>query len=138
MKGTWNRPNYGTININKETIVFKNETAGNDDAIINMKHKDGSLKVNISDKKDEEDIILVSKQPIHPREIIKKKTKLLEFDARTLKEIPYINIDVPIDTTESENEMTDRIIQNLPVNNDSYYIDHEEGSNTFPIKEDPK
>ena len=102
-----------------------------------MKHKDGSLKVNISDKKDEEDIILVSKQPIHSREIIKKKTKLLEFDARTLKEIPYINIDVPIDTTESENELTDRIIQNLPVNNDSYYINHEEGSNTFPIKEDP-
>ena len=102
-----------------------------------MKHKDGSLKVNISDKKDEEDIILVSKQPIHPREIIKKKTKLLKFDARTLKEIPYINIDVPIDTKESENEMTDRIIQNLLANNDSYYIDHEEGSNTFPIKEDP-
>ena len=53
-----------------------------------MKHKYGSLKVNISDKKDEEDIILLSKQPIHPREIIKKKTKLLEFDARTLKEMP--------------------------------------------------
>ena len=53
-----------------------------------MKHKGGSLKVNISDKKDEEDIILVSKQPVHPREIIKKKTKLLEFDARTLKEMP--------------------------------------------------
>ena len=102
-----------------------------------MKHKDGSFKVNISDKKDEEDIILVSKQPIHPREIIKKKAKLLEFDAKTLKEIPYINIDVPIDTKESENEMTNRMIQNLPANNDSYYIDHEEGSNTFPIKEDP-
>ena len=102
-----------------------------------MKHKNGSLKVNISDKKDEGDIILLSKQPIHPREIIEKKAKLLEFDARTLKEIPYINIDVPIDTKESENEMTDRIIQNLPANNDSYYIDHEEGSNTFPIKEDP-
>ena len=54
-----------------------------------------------------------------------------------MNEIPYINIDVPIDTKESENEITDRIIQNLPANNDSYYIDHEEGSNTFLIKEDP-
>ena len=54
-----------------------------------------------------------------------------------MKWIPYISIDAPIDIKESENEMTDRIIQNLPVNNDSYYINHEEGSNTFPIKEDP-
>ena len=29
-------------------------------------------------------------------------TKNLEFDAVTLKEIPYINIDLPIDTTESK------------------------------------
>ena len=73
---------------------------------------------------------------MHPIEIIKKMTKILEFDARTLKEIPYINIDVPIDTKESENEMTNRIIQNLRANNDSYYTEHEEGSNTFSIKED--
>ena len=99
-----------------------------------MKHKNGSLKVNISDKKDEGDIILLSKQPIHPREIIEKKAKLLEFDARTLKEIPYINIDVPIDTKESENEIMDRIIQNLPANNDSYYIDHEEVLTPFQLK----
>ena len=124
--------------LTKRQLPLKTKvSAGNDDAIINMEHKDGSSKVNISDKIDEEDIIILSKQPIHPREIIKKKTKRLEFDARTLKEIRYINIDVPIDTKESENEMMDRIIQNLPANNDSYYIDHEEGSNTFPIKEDP-
>ena len=73
---------------------------------------------------------------MHPIEIIKKMTKILKFDARTLKEIPYINIDVPIDTKLSENEMTNRIIQNLPVNNNSYNIEHEEGSNTFSIKED--
>ena len=73
---------------------------------------------------------------MHPIEIIKKMTKILKFDARTLKEIPYINIDVPIDTKLSENEMTNRIIQNLPANNNSYNIEHEEGSNTFSIKED--
>ena len=124
--------------LTKRQLSLKTKvSARNDDAIINMEHKGGSLKVNISDKKDEEDIILVSKHSVHPREIIKKKTKLLEFDARTLKEIPYINIDVPIDTKESENEIMDRIIQNLPANNDSYYIDHKEGSNTFPIKEGP-
>ena len=124
--------------LTKRQLSLKTKvSARNDDAIINMEHKGGSLKVNISDKKDEEDIILVSKHSVHPREIIKKKTKLLEFDARTLKEIPYINIDVPIDTKESENEIMDRIIQNLPANNGSYYIDHKEGSNTFPIKEGP-
>ena len=124
--------------LTKRQLSLKTKvSAGNDDAIINMEHKDGFSKVNISDKKDEEDIIILSKKPIHPREIIKKKTKRLEFDARTLKEIRYINTDVPIDTKESENEMMDRIIQNLPANNNSYYIDHKEGSNTFPIKEGP-
>ena len=69
------------------------------------------MKFDIKDKQDEEDVILLSKQPMHPRdrlkrdvknkevtfvwqqpmhprEIIKKMTKILEFDARTLKEIP--------------------------------------------------
>ena len=63
-------------------------------------------------------------------------TKNLEFDAGTLKEIPCINIGVPIDTTKSENKIMGRKIQSLPADNNWYYTEHEEGSNTFSINED--
>lgn len=64
-------------------------------------------------------------------------TKNLEFDAVTLKEIPYINIDLPVDTTESKNKIMDRIIQSLPAGNDTLYTEHIAWSNTFSIKKDP-
>ena len=40
---------------------------------------------------------------------------------------------MPVDSTESQNKIMDHIIQSLPA--DRYYIDHEEGSNTFKIRE---
>ena len=62
-------------------------------------------------------------QQMHPRDRLKKMTKKLEFDAETLKEIPYINIDVPVDTTESENKIMDCLFQTLPSDSDRYYIE---------------
>lgn len=53
-------------------------------------------------------------------------TTNLEFAAGILKEIPSINIDFPINTTESENTVMDHMIQSLPADNDRYYIKHEE------------
>lgn len=53
-----------------------------------------------------------------------------------MKEIPYLNIDVPADSTESKNKIMDNIIQSLPANNDRYYMEHEDGSNTSKIRED--
>ena len=63
-------------------------------------------------------------------------TTNLEFAAGTLKEILSINIDFPINTTESENTTMDHMIQSLPADKDRYYTEHEESSNTFSIRED--
>lgn len=92
----------------------------------------------IRDTKNKE-VTFVKQQPMHPRDRLRKLTKNLESDAKTLKEIPYINIntDAPIDTTENENKIMDLIIQSLTADNNRYCIKHEEGSNTFSIKEDP-
>ena len=76
--------------------------------------------------------------PQHPRDRLRRKQKL-EFDCETLSGIPYINNDVPVDTKVAsvhENKIIDHIIKNLPPDNDRYYIDQEEGSNTFKILED--
>ena len=64
-------------------------------------------------------------------------SKSFEFDTSTLKEIPFIKTDVPIDLTESQNKIMDHIIQSLPPDNGRHYIEHEEGSNIFKIREDP-
>ena len=47
-------------------------------------HPRDRLKRDVKNK----EVTFVWQQPMHPREIIKKMTKILEFDARTLKEIP--------------------------------------------------
>ena len=51
-----------------------------------------------------------------------------------MNEIPYINIDVPIDTKESENDIADRIIQNLPANNGSYTLIMKKVLTLFQLK----
>ena len=37
-------------------------------------------------------------------------TEKLKFDAETWKEIPYIKIGVPVDSTQSENKIMDHLI----------------------------
>ena len=62
----------------------------------------------------------------------------LEFDNETLLEIPYINIDVPLDRKEvlaCKNRITDHIIKNLPADNDRYYIEYKKGSNTLILED---
>ena len=58
-----------------------------------------------------------------------------------VKEICYIEIDVRFykkATKERENRIIDHIIKNLLASNDCYYIEHEQGLQTFTILEDPK
>lgn len=83
------------------------------------------------------EVTFVNQRPQHPRNRLKRITEKLEFDAGTLKEIPYINIDVLVESSESENKIMEHIIHWLLADNDRYYIEDEEGSNTFEMREDP-
>ena len=84
--------------------------------------------------KDDDDVLFLNKQPLHPDHRLKQKAKRLQLDVETLIEVPFVNIDVPLDTKES----SVRIIKKLPADNNKYYIEHEEGWNTFKILEDPQ
>ena len=58
-----------------------------------------------------------------------------------LPQILFISIDVPLDTKElsaRENKIISHIIRKLAADNGKYYIEHEEGLNTFRIFEDPQ
>ena len=81
------------------------------------------MKVQLKNKKkenDDDDALFLDKRPLN---------------------IPYINIYMLLDMKEvsvSKNKITDHIIENLPADNDRYYIKHEEGSNMFKVLEDPQ
>ena len=82
--------------------------------------------------------VFVKRIPQHPHSRLRRKQKL-EFDSKALSEIPYINIDVPLDTKEAsmpKNKIIDHIVKNSSVDKDRYYIEHEKGSITFKILED--
>lgn len=49
------------------------EIDGNDK--ISVKHKNGSLKVEINSDSEDDDITFVNKQPLHPRDRLRLKTK---------------------------------------------------------------
>ena len=79
--------------------------------------------------------VFVKRMPQHPHSRFRRKQKL-EFDNKTLSEIPYINIDVPLDTKQAsmpKNKIIDHIVKNSSVDKDRYYIEHEKGSITFKI-----
>ena len=61
--------------------------------------------------------------------------KKIEFDINALTEIMYINIDVPVDSTECKDKIMNYITRSLPADSNRYYIEHEKGSNTFKVKE---
>ena len=96
----------------------------NENVKISVRHQDGSLKVEIKDENENgNDVLFLDKPPVDA------KPKTLEFDAETLTEIPFINIDLPLHTKESsarDIKVIAHIITNLPADNDKYYIEHEE------------
>ena len=67
-----------------------------------------------------------------------KNTKKPKTDIQTLSEVPYINVNA-IDSTNKEKRedvIVDQLIQNLPSENDRFYIEQNSKANTFKIRED--
>ena len=89
---------------------------------------------------------LLLKKTLYPRERLRRKTKYQNQKQESiidqgkavnfepdLKEIPNINIDVPIVRNRSEDKIMNYIIKDLLADNEKCYIEHEEGSDTFTL-----
>ena len=106
-------------------------------------------------KKEENDneVEYLRRNLSHPRDRFERYNKMkdikkedkkdvkneLEFEINTTTETPFININVPIDTTareKRENAIMEKITNNLPDDNDKYYIEHDRETDTFTIEED--
>ena len=94
---------------------------------------------NDSSNDDGNSIVYIDKRLLHPRDVLKQKTKKLEIYAETITEVLFINTGTSIAIKELialENRINDNIIKNLPEDNDRYYVEQKKGSDTFKILED--
>ena len=120
----------------------KDHDIDNDELIyIDKRHLHLHDRLRCQIKKDKDNnILFFKKRPQHPCDRLEQKTKKLEFDTEILTEVSFINTYILLDKKESlsSEKKIGHIIRNLPGGNNRYYIEHEEGSNTFKILEDPQ
>ena len=93
------------------------------------------ILVKVSSKKGQWGSTICKKAPQHQLDMLTKKSQAWH---QHVKRVPHIKLNVPVYSTEQENEIMDHIIKSLPTDNNRYYTEHKEGSNTFKMKKHPK
>ena len=79
-------------------------------------------------------------QPMHPRDRLEealRKNPKNSVDKEVLKDWPYFNTKIKVDETNKlrrKEAIFDLIINQLPPNNDTYYIKHNKKKDTFTVK----
>ena len=104
-----------------------------------------------------DDVIFVKQVPLHPRDRLKKKTKTLKHPRDRLKEkelqVARDNVSALVEGKFSfspekflnktvlfnvskviQKKIIDKIIENLPADNDELYVVHEPGTNAFSLR----
>ena len=82
---------------------------------------------------------------VHPRDrmkrILRNTPVNISADADVLKELPYFNAKIKVDELNKKKRrdaIMDKIIKQLPPNNDIYYVDHDRQTDTFRVRKDNK
>ena len=104
-----------------------------------------------------DDVIFVKQVPLHPRDRLKKKTKTLKHPRDRLKDkelqVARDNVSALVEGKFSfspekflnktvlfnvskviQKKIIDKIIENLPADNDELYVVHEPGTNAFSLR----
>ena len=120
-------------------------------------HPGNRLARAIKKKEQEEEVKFIKQVPLHPREQLKKITKKLVHPRDKMKNKEaqiardnvsalmnekfifdpkkILNKTLLFDTSKIDGELImDKIIQALPPDNDDFYIEHLEGSDSFTLK----
>ena len=79
---------------------------------------------------------------MHPRERLQrestqKKTPKISVDQEVLEDVPYYITKIKVDETNKlrrKEAIFDQIINQLPPNNDTYYIKHNKKKDSFTVK----
>ena len=82
---------------------------------------------------------------VHPRDrmkrILRNTPANILVDADVLKELPYFSAKIKVDELNKKKRsdtIIDKIIKQLPPNNDIYYVDHDRQTDTFRVRKDNK
>ena len=96
-------------------------------------------------KQKTDEVKITKVQPMHPRErlqrALSKKTPKISVDKEVLEDLPYFNTKIKVDETNKlrrKEAIFDQIINQLPPNNDTYYIKHDKKQDSFTVKKDVK
>ena len=82
---------------------------------------------------------------MHPRErlqrALRKKIPKISVDKEVLEDLRYFSTKIKVDETNKlrrKEAISDQIIDQLPPNNDAYYIKHNKKKDSFTVKKDVK
>ena len=102
-------------------------------------HPRQRLQRTLKQKTDEVKITKV--KPRHPRErlqrALRKKNQKISVDKEVLQDLPYFNTKIKVNETNKlrrKEAIFNQIINQLPPNNDTYYIKHNKKKYSFAVK----
>ena len=82
--------------------------------------------------------VVTNARPAYPRDrmelILRNTLANISVDADVLKELPYFNAKIKVDELNKKKRgdaIMDKIIKQLPLNNDIYHVDHDEQNGHF-------
>ena len=94
---------------------------------------------------DNDDVQITEVVPSHPRNrfqrAIRNTPAKISVDKNVLEDLPYFNANIKVNETNKirrKEAIFDKIIKQLPPNNDRYYVKHNKKTDTFTVKKDPK
>ena len=137
------------------TKIRKKDKSDDDVVFIKQVPVHNRFRLARATKKD--NVIFVKQMPLHARDRLKKKTKILKHPRDRLKDkelqvtrnnvstlvegkfsfLPekFLNKTVLCDVSKNnEEKIIDKLIENLPADNDELYIVHEPGTNAFSLR----
>lgn len=91
--------------------------------------------------KKEPEVEYVKTVPVHSRDRVSRKNRNVPakifVQNQVLKDLPYFNIKIKVNEVvknKRREDVFDKIIKQLPPNNDEYFIQHDKNINTYREK----
>ena len=91
--------------------------------------------------KNRSDVQITKVRPSHPRDRLQRLTKnrsaKISLDKNVLKDLPYFNTQIKVneaDKNRRKEAIFDKVIKQLPQNNDQYYIKHDKKNDSLQYK----
>ena len=119
-----------------ETIIINDHNVEGD---IDFTISGTANRIDITKNNDDDKVTFVKQTAQHPRDatMLQNKTLTIEVDADVVQNYPSLTADVNIDETDKNikhEEVFDKIINQLPPDNDTIHIEHNKKNNKYRVR----